>query len=91
MNKEELIKRFNENVAYLERNIPPDDIYLFTEQTFMAALYFMHRWSKHEDINAVCQDDLIARKYVQNILSLKQLRDMKQDVHLDLGLEDECD
>jgi hypothetical protein len=91
MEKEELLKRFNENVAYLERNIPPDDIYLFTEQTFMAALYFLHRWSECEDINAVCQEDSIAKKWVLNILGLMQSRSMQQDVKIDLGMEKMCD
>ena len=47
MNKEEIRKKFEENVAYLQRNIPPDDIYLFTEQTFMAALFFLQNTCVH--------------------------------------------
>lgn len=86
MEKHELMKKFEENVAYLQRNIPPDDIYLFAEETLMAALYFMHRWSKHEDINTACKENLVARKYVSNILGLQRLRDQAIDVELDLDI-----
>lgn len=87
MDKHELMKKFEQNVAYLQRNIPPDDIYLFAEETLMAALYFMHLWSKQEDINAVCKENLVARKYVSNILGLQRLRDQEVDVNLDLSIE----
>jgi hypothetical protein len=81
------MKKFEENVAYLQRNIPPDDIYLFAEETLMAALYFMHRWSKKEDINTVCKEDEVARKWVSNILGLQRLREKALDVDLDLGID----
>ena len=87
MNKEEIKKKFEENVEYLRKNIPPDDIYMFTEQTFMACLYFLKQWSKHADINAICQDDLIARKYVVNIMGLLKCRELNIDLTLDLDLD----
>ena len=86
MNKEELKKKFEKNVDYLKRNVPPDDIYLFTEQTFMAALYFLHRWAEWEDIEAECQDNPIARKWVINIMSLQRCKNQNIDVNLDLDL-----
>ncbi len=81
------MKKFEDNVAYLQRNIAPDDIYLFAEETVMAALYFMHRWSKHEDINAVCKEDPVARKWVSNVLGLHAIREKGLDADLDLGIE----
>lgn len=88
MDHEELIERFNKNVEYLQRNIPPDDIYAFAEQTFMAAVYFLSRWSNVQDLNQVVKEDSIAKKYVINILGFKKLKEKQVDVDLDLGLED---
>ena len=92
VNKEELLKKFKENVQYLERNVPPDDIYLFTEQTVMAALYFMFKWSEWVDIAQEAEKDPIAKKWITNILSLVVMRDKGQDIEIDLNmksLEDE--
>ena len=88
MNKKELIEKFEQNVRYLERNIPPDDIYVFAEQTYMAALFFLHKWSGHEDITSACEEDPIAAKWVTNVMSLLKMRDMKIDCEFDLGLEE---
>lgn len=87
MNKEEMLRQFNENVEYLQRNVPPDDIYIFTEQTFMAALFFLTKWSEKADIEAECAQDIIAQKWVTNILGLLACRDLKQDINLDLNME----
>jgi len=87
LNKEEMKKRFYKNVEYLQRNIPPDDIYLFTEQTFMAAIFFLKKWAEHADIDQECADDPIARKWVLNIIGLYKLRATGQDVDLDLNMD----
>lgn len=88
MSKEELFKKFEKNVQYLKNNIPPDDIYAFAEQTFMAALYFMHRWSTWEDLNEIAKEDPIAKKWIVNILSLQMMKDRNEAVELDLGLDE---
>lgn len=88
MDKDELMERFNENVRYLERNIPPDDIYVFAEQTYLAALFFLYEWSNHDNISERMKRDPVAAKWVNNIMCLLKMRDMKQDLDLDLGLED---
>lgn len=92
MNKEELLKKFEKNVEYLKRNVPPDDIYLFTEQTFMATLFFLKKWSEWVDVNEEMEKCPIVRKWVTNIISLQMHRDIEEDVELDLNmksLEDE--
>jgi hypothetical protein len=88
MEKKELIEKFNENVRYLERNIPPDDIYVFAEQTYMAALFFLYQWSEHESLNDRMKADPVAAKWVGNIMGLLEARNMKIDVDFDLGLDD---
>lgn len=87
MNKEELLKKFNENVEYLHRNIPPDDIYLFTEQTFMAARFFLQKWAEHVKISEEMEKDNAVKVWVTNIISLEVMRDKGQDVQLDLDVD----
>ena len=87
MNREELKEKFEKNVLYLKRNIPPDDIYLFAEQTFMATMFFLHKWSEWVDVNEECQKDPVAKKWVTNIIGLQRCKDQALDVDLDLNLE----
>lgn len=87
MNKEEMRKHFEENVEYLRRNIAPDDIYLFSEQTFMAALYFLHRFAGLADVDEECQKCEICRKYVSNILGFHKIKVLKIDGKLDLDMD----
>lgn len=87
LSKEELLKKFEKNVDYLRRNIPPDDIYIFTEQTFMAALFFLKKWSERADIPEEMAKCPVTAKWVTNILSLQALRDREEDVHLDLDMK----
>lgn len=87
MDKEELLHQFNKNVEWLRNNVPPDDIYLFTEQTFMASLFFLHKWSEHEDLNIACEEDPIARKWIRNIMGLVRCRDLGLNIQLDLNME----
>ncbi len=87
MNKDEIRKKFEENVAYLERNVPPDDIYMFTEQTFMAAMYFMQRWAEWVDLKEEAAKDPIAKKWMMNIMGLAVMKDKNQDIQLDLDLK----
>ncbi len=87
MNKEEMKEKFEKNVAFLKRNIPPDDIYMFAEQTFMAALFFIYKWSDWVDINEECKDDPVARKWVANIIGLQRCKDQELDIDLDLDFK----
>ncbi len=86
MTKEELRIKFEENIEYLRKNIPPDDIYIFAEQTFMAAMYFLLQWNDSINVGEFCETDEIAKKWVTNILAFKQCRDDKIDIRLDLNL-----
>lgn len=87
MNKEELVKKFEKNVLYLKENIPPDDIYVFAEQTFMAAMYFLHGWSQWVDLNEEAKRDPISKKWITNIIALQMMKDRNESVDIDLGLE----
>ena len=88
MTKDELRKMFEDNVTYLQRVIPPDDIYPFAEETFMAALYFIQRWSQLEDLGVLCESDPIAKKWIMNNMGFLRARDLKLEMTVDLGLEE---
>ncbi len=95
MNKDELLKKFEENVAYLKRNIPPDDIYVFAEQTFMAAMYFISKWGEWVELRDEANNDPVSRKWLVNILALQYMRKNGEDCTLDFKLDellgDDCE
>ena len=82
-----MLEYIEKNVLYLKRNIPPDDIYMFAEQTLMAALFFLSRWHSNLEDNTPIIQDPIACKYVNNILGLIRAREKDEDVSLNLNLE----
>lgn len=87
MTRDELMAKYEKNVAYLQRNIPPDDIYAFAEQTFMAAMFFMWKWSQWEEISEAAKQCEITKKWMTNILSVHELKEQGKDVELDLDLK----
>ena len=87
MNKEELKQKFEKNVEYLKRNIPPEDIYIFAEQTYMATLFFLNKWSEWVDLQEEATKDPVTRKWVRNILGLLASRDLEEEIELDLDLK----
>jgi len=80
-------ENFEKNVAYLQKIVPPDDIYLFTEQTFMASLFFLKKWSEHVKLTEEMLRDPVTDKWVRNIIGLLDCRERGVDVNLDLNLE----
>lgn len=87
MNKQQFKERFEKNVAYLKRNVPPDDIYMFTEQTFMAAMFFINKWAEWVDINEEAKRDPIAERWLKNIIDFETMKMEGVDIHLDLDVE----
>ncbi len=87
LSKEEMMIKFEKNVAYLKRNVPPDDIYMFAEQTFMAAMFFLFKWGEHGDIIEECKQDSVTKKWVNNIVGFQICKDRDEDMQLDLDLK----
>lgn len=87
MDKKQLQEEFEKNVKFLQRVVPPDDIYAFAEETYMAALFFLKKWSECEDIKIVAKDDEVAKKYVNNICSFLVCRNKNMDIRINLDLE----
>ncbi len=87
MTKDEMREEFEKNVNYLRKIVPPDDIYEFAEQTVMAAMFFLKKWGEWEDINSACDEDLVIKKWVLNIVGLIKCRNENIDINLDLNLD----
>ena len=87
MNKKEIREAFEKNVEYLRRNVPPDDIYLFSEQTLMAACFFLKKWSEKTDIIEEMLRDPIADKWIRNIVGFLDNQTSEVDIQLDLNLD----
>ena len=88
MDREEVIKKFEKQVMYLQRNVAPDDIYCFAEHSLMTAMFFMHKWTKLVDIQKECEKDPITHKFVTNILGLQHFRDTEVDCPINLDFMD---
>ena len=88
MTRDELFKKFNQNVNYLQENIAPDDIYAFAEQLLMSNMFFLAEWSEVVDVNELAKNCPITKKYVGNILHVIRNRDEGKKLQLDLGLEE---
>lgn len=87
MDKQELKEKFDKNVAYLYANIPPDDIYIFTEQTLMAAMFFLNKYSKQVNITEEMLRDPMMDKWVRNIMGLVSCREKALEINIDLNMQ----
>ncbi len=87
VNKEEMKVKFEKNVEFLQRNIPADDIYIFAEQTFMAAMFFLQKWGEWVNISDQCKDNAVVNKWVNNIVGLHVCKEGDLDISLDLDLK----
>lgn len=74
MNREEALKRFNEEVEWLRKVVPPEDIYMFANQALISARFFLNRWADWVDIPKECERDETANGWVMNLAGIHQLR-----------------
>lgn len=87
MDKARLLKEYEKNIAWLRRNVPPDDIYDFAEQTYMAALYFLKRMSMLVDMRKELDTYPPSKKYATNLCLVLHLREQGIDSPLDFNLD----
>lgn len=77
---------FEENVKWLYKTIPRDDIYDFAEQCHMAAGYFMAKWAEHVDLTEEYHKSEISKIWIRNIVGLRMLREGKIDGNVNVEL-----
>ena len=86
MDKHQLFEKYKKNVEWLHRNIPPDDIYDFAEQSYMAALFFLHTINHNLDLQQQLRDPVF-KKWATNIISLLDVREKGVDASIDLQMD----
>lgn len=90
MSNDEIREEYEKNVQHLRLVVPPDDIYDFAEQTFMAALYFLRQYAQHVDIKKEMQENAPTGVYTHNLLTLLDMREkgISTQLHWEFLLDD---
>lgn len=76
----DLENKFHRDVDWLYKNIPPDEIYVFAHQSFLAAEYFLWQWSQWVNVIEEAKKDSLTNLWVQNIVGVKLLRDKGKSI-----------
>ena len=85
MNKKDVMEKYKLHVEWMRNNIPPDDIYDFTEQVLMGSVYFFYQCYKHNVINL---EDPITMKWAKNIAIVVTAQEANERCEYDLALDD---
>lgn len=92
VDKKQVLDKFEANVRFLREVVPPDDIYIFTELTYMAALYFLHKWSHLEDLDEEMENCEVSKAWIGNILRMLKARNEGDKTPFNFDVEEfECD
>lgn len=76
---ERLIEQYKSDVEWLKRNIPPEQIYDFAEQSLMAATFFLAQWDDWVDLDEECDKSPVAKAWISNVLKLRHARQLGID------------
>ena len=88
MDRKDLAEQFERDVAFLQKSIAPDDIYIFAEHTYRASLFFLRKLAEAKDILEIMHTDPIANAWISNLVRFKIARENRKDITLDFNLED---
>lgn len=88
MDRQEIFEMFCKNVEFLQKTVPPDDIYIFAEQTFLAALFFLKKYSTLVDIEAEKDKDPAMYKYASNLMLMLDAKEKNLNCKFDLGMDE---
>jgi hypothetical protein len=83
-----LDKDLDKNIAYLQRTVAPDDIYLFAELNYDAATYLLSKIDDVLDIHAIMKNDEYFSKIVRNIVCYHTARLENRNITLNLRNND---
>jgi hypothetical protein len=89
--REEIIKAYEEDITYLQRNIPPDDIYQFAQQLLVGSLFFLEKWSDWVTIDEEMEKCPETDKWVRNIVNFYVRQQNKEDQTIELGIKETLD
>lgn len=77
--KQESLELYKENVAWLRRVIPRDDIYDFSEQILMGCDFLLAELGKHINYFDEAEKDKKFACWLQNMIVIRGLREQKYD------------
>lgn len=81
--------KFDSDVQWLRNNIPPDDIYDFSEQALMAADFFINELSLYVDLNEEAQINKLFGVWLKNIVGLRLLKNSNMNGRIEMNLKTE--
>jgi len=93
----EVAERIEKRIKWIQRNIAPDDIYMFAEQALMGAEFFMGLWAHGKNLTEECGRCPLLGQWLNNIAGFRYLRDKDQDCKINLEFkvlehfEDPCE
>lgn len=81
------LKRFEEDVLFLQKNIPPDDIYTFSQQTLNSCMHFIEVLTDFANLDDLAEENEETHMHLSNILALVSHQHQKKDIQLNLELK----
>lgn len=87
MDQQEFQAEYEKNIAWLQRNVPPDDIYDFGEQTLIAAVYFLKKYAQTFSYVPDIMHDPLTAHWIKWLMLLVKRRSDNTDGSVDLALE----
>ena len=82
------LEKFEKDVNWLRRAVPPDDIYDFAEQTLMACDYFIYKLNELNDLIEEGSKDQLLDGWLKNVMGVRLLKDQgyKGTIQVSMGL-----
>lgn len=76
--KKRMFDTFYNDVEWLQKHLPPDDVYRFSQQCLVGAVYLISRWKEGFDFDEL-DDDPISRSWVRNFQNVLYLEGTEWD------------
>lgn len=70
----------NDDLIWLAKTVPPDDIYTFALANYEAAEFFFQRFKDQVDILELYKKDELLKMWIDNIVTFRIVKDRKLDV-----------
>lgn len=93
MNREEAEAEMSRQALWLQKSVPPDDVYVFAIQALWAAEFFISQWAHDIGIEgfAKAQNNPVINKWLSNILTVKEFRESNTPFTINLSCKEPCE
>jgi len=75
MDDRDIKELHKKSVEFLKNNIDVMDIYEFAEQALVFSEFFLKKWNEWVDVSEEGLKDAQVKRYVENLIKLRMLRD----------------